>query len=244
LKRLFVPKCRTSPWGVGIGLTSVLAVLGAGCDSLPFDEKPTKPIEASLLHPIGAELQTATLDVPAGLGAHQVSTETFTELTRFARQYGRDGRGPIFVSVPKGTGNRQAGDLAALSKLFRSNGIADERVKIRHVGGPTIRLSYDRIAAVAPPDCRSWPRDLGERPGSGPYENFGCASQRNLANMVADPLDLAVPANETSRPGDRRAATYQAYKGTSAGGGGGDAAAGGGAAAGGAGAGASGGAGK
>ena len=59
----------------------------------------------------------------------------------------------------------------------------------------TVRLSYPKISATAGP-CGLWPADLGpsiDNPGyneNKQYYNFGCATQRNLAAMVANPQDL------------------------------------------------------
>jgi pilus assembly protein CpaD len=65
-----------------------------------------------------------------------------------------------------------------------------------------LRLSYPQVAAEAGP-CGLWPDDLGpthERRHfeNRPYYNLGCAQQRNLAAMVANPHDLVQPRAETA----------------------------------------------
>ena len=57
------------------------------------------------------------------------------------------------------------------------------------------------MKAVAGP-CGLWPDDLGPSYDEKHYENreyynFGCASQRALASMVAEPADLVQPRAET-----------------------------------------------
>ncbi len=59
-------------------------------------------------------------------------------------------------------------------------------------------VSYDRIAAIGP-TCGDWSSDAGRNRDGIPYANFGCASQRNLAAMAANPTDLMFPARETER---------------------------------------------
>ncbi len=88
------------------------------------------------------------------------------------------------------------------------------RIRDRRDGSGTITLAYDKVAAVAPDECRFWNKDITRRAEVDPYPNFGCASQRNLANMVADPTDLVVPKVETDRSSDRRATTYKQYQDT------------------------------
>lgn len=53
-----------------------------------------------------------------------------------------------------------------------------------------------------------------------PYENFGCASQRNLALTVANARDLQVPQEETPRSSEVRSASWSKYVGGSKGAGG------------------------
>jgi pilus assembly protein CpaD len=81
----------------------------------------------------------------------------------------------------------------------------------------TIRLSYPRIAAVAGP-CGLWPEDLGPSildtgySQNKDYYNFGCAYQRNMAAMVANPSDLEQPRPETPPYTARRTAAFEKYR--------------------------------
>ena len=81
----------------------------------------------------------------------------------------------------------------------------------------TIRLTYPRIAAVAGP-CGVWPEDLGPSINNKgyldnkPYFNLGCANQRNLAAMVANPSDLVQPRPETGAYTARRAYGLEKYR--------------------------------
>lgn len=61
-----------------------------------------------------------------------------------------------------------------------------------------ITLSYDAFGARVANECGLWPEDLvtGGDPQSWwneSYWNFGCATQSNMAQQVADPLDLMRP---------------------------------------------------
>jgi GTP-binding protein LepA len=81
----------------------------------------------------------------------------------------------------------------------------------------TIRLNYPKITAVAGP-CGLWPDDLGpniDNPAyneNKPYHNFGCATQRNLAAMVANPADLEQPRAETPAYNPRRDIAFDRYR--------------------------------
>ena len=67
--------------------------------------------------------------------------------------------------------------------------------------------------------CGRWPTDLARDDNNGNYENFGCASQNNLAAQVANPSDLLAPRGMTPIDSERRTAVYQSYvtSGSSAG---------------------------
>lgn len=189
-----------------------LALLLTGCDKYyrELETAGTKPIEADKLHPIGAEIQRAKLDVFGSTDLRRKDSETYFAVLRFVRGFARDGRGTLDISVgPKGHKH-----LASIQGLVRDNGIPAHRVRIRdrRDASGTVTLAYDLVAAIAPDECRNWNEDVTRRFEVSPYPNFGCATQRNLANMVADPTDLVVPKVEDDRNSDRRAATYRLYK--------------------------------
>ena len=80
----------------------------------------------------------------------------------------------------------------------------------------TIKLNYSKIVATAGP-CGLWPGDLG--PAAEPayqenrnYWNLGCASQRNLAAMVANPADLVQPRGEDPISTNRRSVVLDKYR--------------------------------
>jgi len=73
-----------------------------------------------------------------------------------------------------------------------------------------LRLSYLQFVAD-PPDCPDWSENMGRDPQNMPWPNMGCATQRNLAAMVANPEDLLHPRGETPRPGERRDTVWGKY---------------------------------
>ena len=81
----------------------------------------------------------------------------------------------------------------------------------------TVRFNYPRVAAEAGP-CGLWPADLGptyepQHYENKPYWNLGCASQRNLAAMVANPADLVQPRGEDSDAYKaRRSVVLESYR--------------------------------
>ena len=201
-----------------IGAAVLLAggLLVGACDkALELETAGTLPMDAGKLHPISAEWRRETFAIA---DAHRVKTWTgplYFDVTRFVRQYGRDGRGPLDVAVPRGGSGSTATatNLQAIRQIAHAAGVAPQRLRVRERsdGANTVTLSFQHIAAIAPESCADWSDDIKHRIETGPYRNFGCATQRNLANMVADPTDLVVPTAEADRNSDRRAVPYKAY---------------------------------
>ena len=76
-----------------------------------------------------------------------------------------------------------------------------------------VRLSFVAVTAITG-DCGQWPSDL-----FGPsirdntnWENFGCATQQNLAAQVANPADLVGPRGMTPIDAQRRAEVISIYR--------------------------------
>ena len=67
-----------------------------------------------------------------------------------------------------------------------------------------MRLAYNRIAAHTAP-CGPWPDQVADTGENRHYAAFGCATQQNLAAMVASPLDLIYPRGLTPADAQRRA---------------------------------------
>ena len=80
----------------------------------------------------------------------------------------------------------------------------------------TIKLNYPKITADAGP-CGVWPEDLGPTfknriyQENKPYYNLGCAYQRNMAAMVANPSDLIQPRPEAPSSATRRSTVLDKY---------------------------------
>jgi pilus assembly protein CpaD len=73
------------------------------------------------------------------------------------------------------------------------------------------------MAAVTGP-CGMWPEDIGPSVKdrgyfeNKSYYNFGCAYQRNMAAMVANPSDLVQPRPETPAYTIRRTEGFEKYR--------------------------------
>jgi pilus assembly protein CpaD len=114
------------------------------------------------------------------------------DLETLATDYVANGSGAITLSAA-------SPDPTAISKAadeLVSMGVARNRIVIVAPSAQdapgTVTFSYIRYGAVVPP-CGNWSDDLSQSYTNTASANFGCATQHNLAAMVADPRDLVSP---------------------------------------------------
>jgi len=74
-----------------------------------------------------------------------------------------------------------------------------------------IFLSFTRYVATASP-CGVWTQNVGKSFSNRTTPNFGCATQNNLAAMVADPRDLITPRGMTPADVGRRSFVLDTYR--------------------------------
>lgn len=170
-------------------------------------------------HPIGYAAQTEALlvEVPpsGGLSANQQA-----DVLRFIDRYRKEGTGRLQLSAPRSAGAHLAASRSVreVESILIDSGIDGEAIQMsRHnVGssaGPAVKLAYDKPVAV-PPECGDWATNLGENRERLPYNNFGCATQRNFALTVANARDLQGPQAETPRSSEKRSSAWSGYTGT------------------------------
>jgi len=201
-------------------LAAIPAVLLAACRPESTGEVAGwSMVDAAERHPIIVTQQPSrlTLRVPRGssglTGQQQMQTMEF-----LARYRAVDaGNSKLVISVPSGTANEVSAIQAAaeLRHLVRQSGFSDSSVAIepysdRAGAQPPIRVSYLRYVAEAP-DCGNWPTNTARNFGNVPMENFGCASQRNLAAQIANPADLIGPRTMTPASAERRHTGWGKY---------------------------------
>ncbi len=68
-----------------------------------------------------------------------------------------------------------------------------------------------QYVAIAP-QCPEWSPELVDKYTNAPTPQLGCATARNLANMIADPRDLQKGRADTTGPSDVTANAITRYK--------------------------------
>ena len=213
-----VAPTRTRRLALRLGATAaglcLVATALTGCNS-PWisDDYHPRLSDPARRHPIVIVAETATLDLSGSTEDKGGEARAFLETTKFVRNYRNEGRGTLNIAVPRGAGGNVARRVQNIRLVAYRNGVPHERIRtaVKHGNHGVVTLSYDRIAAVGP-SCGDWSEDVTRNKGNLPYANFGCATQRNLAAMAANPMDLMYPAIETPRGSETRATDQKNFQ--------------------------------
>jgi pilus assembly protein CpaD len=183
------------------------------------------PEDYRLRHPIAVEESNRSIVLFVGHARGGLSATQRDDVAGLARSWVAEGTGAVVVDVPVNTANARAAESAyrEARAVLEAGGVPGDGIKLHRYTPDdfrtlaTVRLSYPRMRAVAGP-CGIWPEDLGPSakdpsyPENKSYYNFGCAYQRNMAAMVANPSDLVQPRAETAAYTARRSEGFEKYR--------------------------------
>ena len=125
----------------------------------------------------------------------------------------------IAVVAPSGSPNQVAAALVAVQveDALRGAGVPGRSIEYRvYRAGPEernapVRIAFNRITAHTEP-CGPWQDQTSKVGENRHHSSFGCATQQNLAAMVASPLDLLYPRGMTPADATRRADVLEKYR--------------------------------
>jgi len=174
--------------------------------------------DVSARHPIQIAGDFVDHSIPVGDAVRKLYTKEKLDLEVYLHSYKKSGAGPLLISAPVETRNEIAAvKLVAEIRLIANRlGIGDDVMVFESYTpsegkfGFPVNLRY-QVSRTVLPKCGHWPDNIAGMAKNLPYENFGCASQRNLGAMVANPHDLAVPQPSDRRYGERRSTVFDRY---------------------------------
>ncbi len=105
----------------------------------------------------------------------------------------------VAIDDPAGEGPRVRDDVAAVVASYGLLLSDDAPVTPAPVTPGSIRVVVSRMRADVP-HCPDWSRDSSNEFESNSSSNYGCATNRNIAAMIANPADLVrgAPGTETT----------------------------------------------
>lgn len=217
-----------APAPARLGAIAVMLAVGLGVAACS-DQRTSESLRTGSInmtdykqrHPIILAEGTETLDVPVGMVSSKLSERLAHAVAVFAAQSRLQGASGITILIPDGSPN-----AATASRMAREVAAAIERggVSRRAILRQTyetsdadenapIRVAYTRMKAMVPHRCGVWPDQIGIGNNANVDDyNFGCATQSNIAAMVANPSDLVTPAGEDPVDATRRSAIIGSYR--------------------------------
>lgn len=170
-------------------------------------------------HPISVDSQVVTLTIDVNPETMDLSGVDKARLRAFADSYLTNGHGPLTVTAPSGTttdfeGQEKASDIrkalyaagvpwsAINGATYRTGGSPD---------GDQLIVSYTHYVATAS-ECGIWKGMRARDYRNMRSPNFGCATQNNIAAVVADPHDLIEPAAISPRDGAAAVRAIELYR--------------------------------
>ena len=198
---------------------AVLTIFLSGCYTSDPEIVGSIPDDVRTQHPIVLTETLASIDVPIGPSTGHISPGEAGNIAAFGQRFVDSGSGAIAVVVPSGSPNQAV--AARLSHevgtaLVRS-GVPARAISYRsypaapNESNAAIRIAFARNGATTGA-CGPWQDQIANTGENRNYRAFGCASQQNLAAMVANPLDLAYPRASTPASSDRRNNVIKKYE--------------------------------
>jgi pilus assembly protein CpaD len=161
--------------------------------------------------PIAVEPHMEMVRLPFNAARGGLDQESSADLERFARDYLDNGSGALAIS-----GSRRNPDaVRTVADRLVALGVPRDRILLGNPDnvdtGDDVRLSFIRYEAHASA-CGDWSVNLSSTSANKVSPNFGCASQHNLAAMVADPRDLVSPKPLDPNDAQRRLTVLEKYR--------------------------------
>lgn len=214
---------------LGPKLAALALVAGAlaGCQADRIITNSTPPLAYDQRHAIKVVDGGRNMKVFVGAGRGHLSDSQRAEIYRFASDWHNRATSVLSVRVPSGTANevatrdvlREVGSLIDHARVPRSAvQISSYAPEVGNNDLPPILLDYRELRATVDSQCGLWPNDLGPAAAPSPhwdnrtYWNFGCAYQKNMAAMIANPHDLVQPRGETPASAERSSSDYAKYR--------------------------------
>ena len=185
------------------GLLAAGAVAMTGCASYNQDQMTVSsvPDDYRLRHPIIVSENEAARDIVIPRNLKRLSLRDRDIVKGIGSDFRRSGGKSIMILIPTGSPNEHAARRAASQAVaeLKEAGVGAHQIAISHYSAAqhgesaTLRIVYSDLAAGIASQCGQWNEDVTATAHNRNYHNFGCATQNNLAQMVANPADLLGP---------------------------------------------------
>lgn len=198
--------------GVKFAAVAMVA-LAAGCANPAKDQMSVGaiPDDYRARHPIVVAEAETVEDIPISANMRTLSFRDQNVVKDFASRFRRSGGRSMQVMVPTQSVNEIAARRLSsqIVETLVEEGIVLGQISVNnylagdHSNSAPIRISFLALAANVG-ECGKWEENIIATSENRQYGNFGCATQNNLAKIIANPADLIGPRGESSIDASRR----------------------------------------
>lgn len=203
----------------------VTIALTSGCASYNRDQFTvgSVPDDYRTRHPIIVAENERAQDIVISRNTQNLPLRGRDIVRAMGLKFKSSGAKSIAILIPAGSPNERAARKAASGavKELTDLGIHPSQISIQHyqAGGhgaaATLRIVYTDLVANVNSKCGEWNEDILDTKDNNNYRNFGCASQNNLAQMIANPADLLGPRGMSEIDSTKRTKVIQDWRETS-----------------------------
>ncbi len=198
-----------------IGVRCAVIVLGlmtlVACSSHNLDQRG--------LHPLQIERRIAKLPLEFAADGSHLDSADASAIADFSVAYVERGHGPLVINAARGEHGIDDATLARIRTVEErvlESGLRSDEVVVRFWPASEdqqvpVVLSYEHVTVLTP-ECDNWDRAPSFNPSNTVHDNYGCATQRYLGLMVADPADLVVARGKSGRNATRSSLIIQNYR--------------------------------
>jgi len=194
-----------------VGLMAALFVTGCASASRSSFTVGSVPDDYRIRHPIVVSENAVNEDIPVSANMRELSFRDYNVVGDFANRFRRSGGRTMQVMVPSQSFNEAAARriskqiIVALTEkgIARSQIITTSYSAGGQRNSAPVRISFLALVASAG-ECGKWEENIIADDNNKQYKNFGCATQNNLAKMIANPADLLGPRGESPIDASRR----------------------------------------
>ena len=204
-------------WQIRLGLLSALTMLAA-CQ-LTNQMTPLEPVAYTARHPIQVVNDVVSMEVRGGRRKLGLTNEQRDRIASFIAGYKNTGTGSLKIKAPSAVAHDvlAANTVAEVRRIAERSSVSRSKIRMANyyprnprVSSPVI-LSYRRHGAIGAP-CGAWPEPSTRTYENKPAWSLGCATQNNLAAMIANPRDLVEQRRVTPSDAQRRDVVIEKYR--------------------------------
>lgn len=191
---------------------SLAALLLAGSCAAPTSDGNMLMADGTANHPITVEPSYRSIKLPFSATDQGLMPDDAAHFSVFVSEYLSSGNGAISITAPQGGSANAA--IGYFGERLASLGVPRDRILVGTrpaAGDERVEIGYMAYTAHVEA-CGDWSTNWADTADNQPTPNFGCATQHNLAAMIADPRDLVEPRAMEASDATRRATVLGHYE--------------------------------